>query len=91
MFSSAFNKFLNSELLGSRSKWPRGLKRRSAVAHLLRWCFESRQGAWMFVCCDGCVLPGRGLCDELIARPEKPYRLWCLHVCDLESSRMRRP
>jgi hypothetical protein len=25
----------------------------------------------MFVCCVCCVLSGRGLCDELITRPEK--------------------
>jgi len=37
------------------------------------------------------VLFGRGLCDELITRPEKSYRLWCVVVCDLETSRMRRP
>jgi len=24
----------------------------------------------MFVCCECCVLSGRGLCDELITRPE---------------------
>jgi hypothetical protein len=45
----------------------------------------------MFVCCDCCVLSGRGLCDELIAHPEESYRLWCVVVCDLETSRMRRP
>jgi hypothetical protein len=28
----------------------------------------------MFVVC--CVLSGRGLCDELITRPEESYRLW---------------
>ena len=38
-----------------------------------------------------CVLSGRGLCDGLIARPEESYRLWCVVVCDLETSRMRRP
>jgi hypothetical protein len=42
----------------------------------------------MDVCCF--VLSGRGLCDELITRPEESYRLWCV-VCDLETSRMRRP
>ena len=36
----------------------------------------------MFVCC---VLSGRGLCDELITRPEESYRLWCVVVCDLEN------
>jgi len=45
----------------------------------------------MSLCCECCVLLGRGLCDELITRPEKSYRLWCVVVCDLETSRMRRP
>jgi len=39
----------------------------------------------MFVCCECCVLSVRGLCDELITRPEKSYRLWCVVVCDLEN------
>ena len=43
-------------------------------------------GAWMFVCCDWCVLSGRGLCDELITRSEESYRLWCVVECDLETS-----
>ena len=37
----------------------------------------------MFVCCECCVLSGRGLCDALITRPEESYRLWCVVVCDL--------
>jgi hypothetical protein len=43
----------------------------------------------MSVCC---VLSGRGLCDELITRPEESYRLWCVVMCDLENqtSWMRR-
>jgi len=46
----------------------------------------------MFVCCECCVFSGRGLCDRLITRPEESYQLWCVVVCDLEtSSRMRRP
>jgi 2-phosphoglycerate kinase len=36
------------------------------------------------------VLSGRGLCDGLITGPEESYRLWCVIVCDLETSRMRR-
>ena len=44
----------------------------------------------MFVCCECCVLSSRGLCDGLITRPEESYRLWCVLVCDLETSRMRR-
>ena len=31
------------------------------------------------------VLSGRGLCDELITRPEEFYRLWCVVVCDLDN------
>ena len=38
----------------------------------------------MFVCCECYVLSGRGLCDELITRPEESYRLW-YDVCDLEN------
>jgi len=45
----------------------------------------------MFVCCECCVLSGRGLCDELITSPEESYRLCCVVVCDQETSRMRRP
>jgi len=36
-------------------------------------------------------LSGRGLCDELITRPEESYRLWCVVVCDLETSRICAP
>jgi len=36
-------------------------------------------------------LSGRGLCDELITRPEESYRLWCVVVYDLETSRMGAP
>jgi len=36
-------------------------------------------------------LSGRGLCDELITRPEEFYRLCCVVVCDLETSRIGAP
>ena len=74
-----------------RSQWPRGLRRRSAAARLLRSWFRIPPGAWISVCCECCVLSGRGLCDELITRPEESYWLWCVVVCGLENSRMRRP
>jgi hypothetical protein len=45
----------------------------------------------MDVCCECCVLSGRGLCDGLIPRPEESYRLWCAIVYDLKKSSMRRP
>jgi hypothetical protein len=40
----------------------------------------------MSVCCECCALSGRGLCDELITRPEESYRLWCVVVCDIEKA-----
>jgi len=46
------------------------------------------KGAWMFFCC---VLSSRGLCDELITRPEESYRLLCVVMCELKISWMRRP
>ena len=39
----------------------------------------------MSVSCECCVLSGRGLCDELITRPEEFYGLWCVVVCDLKN------
>ena len=66
-------------------QWPRGLRRRSAAARLLRLWVRIPLGPWMFVCCECCVLSGRGLCDGLITRPEESYRLWCVSECDLEN------
>jgi len=37
------------------------------------------------------VLSGRGLCYELITRPEESYRLCYVVVCDLDTSRMVAP
>jgi len=50
----------------------------------------------MDVCCECCVLSGRGLCDEPTTRPEESCRLGCVqkpheweampnHVCDWAS------
>jgi len=44
----------------------------------------------MSVCCERRVLSGRRVCVGLITRPEESYRLWCVVVCDLETSYMRR-
>jgi len=74
-----------------RSQWPHGLRLRSAAARLLRSWVRIPPEAWKFVCCECCVLSGRGLCDELIIHAEESYQLWCVVVCDLETSRMRRP
>ena len=71
-----------------RSQWLHGLRRGSEAARLLRFWFRIPPEAWMFVFCECCVLWGRGLCDELITRPEESYRLCCVVVCDLETSRI---
>jgi hypothetical protein len=70
---------------GRSLQWPRGLRSRSAVARLLRLWVRIPLRAWMSGCCERCVLSGRGLCDELITRPEESYRLWCVDECDLET------
>ena len=72
-----------------RSQRQRGVRRRSAAARLQR--LGSNPTGGMDVCCECCVLSGRGLCDGLITRPEEPYRPWCVTVCDLETSWKKRP
>jgi hypothetical protein len=61
-----------------RSQWPRGLSLRSAAVRLLGLRVRIPPEAWMSVCCECCVLSGRGLCDGPITRPEKSYRVWCV-------------
>jgi len=77
-------------LFAIRNIWPRGLIRKSSAARLLRLWFRIPPGIWMFVCCECCVLSGRGLCDGMITRPEESYRLWRVVVCDLETYETRR-
>jgi hypothetical protein len=69
----------------NRSQWPRGLRRRSAAARLLGLWARIPPGG-LTVCRECCVLLGKGLCDELITHPEESYRVWCVVVCDLETS-----
>ena len=64
---------------------------RPHAARLLRSWVRIPTGAWIFVCCGFHILSGRGLCDELITRPEESYRLCCVVVCDLETSRRSAP
>jgi hypothetical protein len=73
-----------------RFQWPRGLWRRYAAVRLLRFWVRNQPGAWWIDCYVCCVLSGRGLCDELIICLEQSYPLWCVVVCDLESTWMRR-
>ena len=60
-----------------------GVRRGSAAAR----GFQSRRRNDFFSC-ERCVLSGRGLCDELITRPEESYRLWRIVPFGLETSRM---
>ena len=61
---------------------------RPVAARLLRSWVRIPPGTWIFVCCECRVLSGRGLCDELITRPEESYRMCCVVVCDLETYRI---
>jgi hypothetical protein len=45
----------------------------------------------MDVCYECRVLSCSGLCEELITRPEESYRLCCVVVYDLETSRIGAP
>ena len=74
--------------INCQSQRPHGLRCRSAAARLLRSWVQIPLRAWMFVCCECSVLSGRGLCDKLITHPEESYRLWCVVVCHLETSRI---
>ena len=58
---------------------------------MLRLWVRIPPGAWIFFCCECCALSSRGLRDGLISRLEESYWLWCVVVCDLETSWMRRP
>jgi len=63
----------------------------SAVVRLLRLWVRIPLGAWLSVSFECCVLSGRGLCDGPVTRQEESYRMWCVVVCDIETSWMRRP
>jgi hypothetical protein len=79
-----------NSLFADRSQWPSGLRRGSAADRLLGLLVRIPPGTWMCVYCECCVLSGRGVRDRPITSPEKSYRLCCVLVCDLETSRIRR-
>jgi hypothetical protein len=68
-----------------RSQWPRGLRRGSAAARLLRLWVRMPPEA-----CESYVLSGRSLCVGLITRPEESYRVCGVSECDCEASIMSR-
>jgi len=75
---------------GSQSHLLQNLRRGSMAAYFLRLWVQIPLGAWMSVCCECCVLSGRGLCNELIAPPEESY-LCGVSECDLKTLTVRRP
>jgi hypothetical protein len=50
----------------------------SAATRLLGSRVQIPPEAWMSVCCECCVLSGRGPCVGLITRPEESCRVWCV-------------
>jgi hypothetical protein len=50
----------------------------SVYGHSLAEIVGLNPAGGMDVCCECCVLSGRGLCDELNTRPEESYRVWCV-------------
>ena len=64
----------------SWSQWPRGLRRGSAAASLLGLWVRILPEAGMSVAFECCLLSDRGLCVELITRPEEFYRVSCVWV-----------
>jgi hypothetical protein len=86
----AWPRFVVVVLSNSRCM-PCGLKRRSAAARLLGLWVRISPGAWRSLSCEYCVLSGWGLCDGLITPQSSPTGCVCLVVCDLETSKKRRP
>jgi hypothetical protein len=71
-----------------RSRWPRGLMRRSATARMLGSRVRILLRTWMFVsciCCVGIVSVCTVLCDE-----SRPSGCVSATVCGLRTSTMKR-
>jgi hypothetical protein len=69
----------------SRYQWQRGLRRRSSAARLLRYWVRIPLGTWMLVVCVVCCQV------EVSATGWEYYRLWCVVLCDLDTSWMGYP
>ena len=66
---------LADNCLRSHSRWLRDLRRWSAATRLQGLRVRIPPRTWRSVCCECCVLSGRGLCDRPITRPEESYRV----------------
>jgi hypothetical protein len=58
---------------GCQSQWSHGVRCGPSAERLLGSWVRIPAGVWMFVSCECCGLSSRGLCDELITRPEESY------------------
>ena len=72
-------------------RWLRGVRPRYASARLLRLRLRIPLGSRLSVCCECCVLPGTGLCNGPIPRPEESSTGCGVSECDHEALIMRRP
>jgi len=82
-------KRLSMEVNVSRSQWP--LSKAQVYGRSPAGIVDSNPAGCLDVCCECCVLSGRGLCVGLITRPEESTDCGAFNQCDLETSRMRRP
>ena len=57
----------------------------------MKLCFRISPVSWLLVCCECCVFSGGGLSDELMTHSEDSYRLWLVVVCDLNTTKIRKP
>ena len=71
-------------------QWTSGLRRGSVAACLLGLRVRNPPGAWISVSSDCSVFLGNDLCDRPILCSNETYRLRCVILYDLETSRMRR-
>jgi len=65
-----FSLLCRNRILVGRFRWP--------AVHLLVLRVRIPPGAWTSVCCECCVLSGRGHCVGLIIRAEVPCPVWCV-------------
>jgi len=70
--------FVSTKCQRGQFQWQCDLRHVSVTTHLLWLRVWILPGARMSVCCECCVLSGRGLCDGLITCPEESYCLVCL-------------
>ena len=73
--------FLRAFLLCRRFRWPRGLRRGSAVARLLGLRVRIPPGAWIFVSCDCYVLCRSVRRAGFLSREFPPSAGVCVCVC----------